>query len=775
MAMGGINLAPLQTEIRVSLENFRTQMDQVVSTATQAANQASERLSSINKAGEKMSDVGNSLTTHVTAPILALGVAAVKVAGDTEESFAKLRGQLGLTKDETEQLKSVSMNLYEGGFGESIEDCNNTLVVLQQNIKSVADMSNESKQSLAENIMTMNSLFGTTSEELTRTLSVMQNSGLDTDIEHAMDVLTYGFQNGANYSDELLDTMREYSPQFVKLGLSSEQAMNMLIQGAESGAFNLDKVGDAMKEFSIRAIDGSDTTKAGFEAIGLSADEMAQKFASGGDEATTAFQQILVGLAAIDDPVERNIAGVNLFGTMWEDLGPNVVTSLSQAKNSIEGIDGATKKAGEDLNNSFNTKLTSTVRQLKDALLPLGNTLLDMAKSILPSISAGIKGFSDKMNSLTDGQKKAVVAFGAFAAAIGPVLIIVGKLITSAVSIATAWSGISAAFGAASVAAGGTGAALTAIVTGPIAMVIAGVAALALAIATDFGGIRECISSIMTSINTIITAIWTAITNAWNNDLNGIRTITTDVFNIIQTIFSTAFSVISSLFQAFSAAFQGDWSGCWSAVQNIASTIWEAIKSLIGQALNLIVDIILGIAASILNAALTAFNAAKDGASQSWEALKSWFSSAVNDPVGTLQGIGSALYSAGASVFTKILDGFKSAWSSITSWVEEKISWIKSKVTIFNDEKSKMNDGGSSGEDGFNYNGLSYVPFDGYNARLHKGERVLTADENKAYNAGQLSNGGGNGGITLNIENFNNNRKTDVKQLAEELEFYRKK
>lgn len=34
---------------------------------------------------------------------------------------------------------------------------------------------------------------------------------------------------------------------------------------------------------------------------------------------------------------------------------------------------------------------------------------------------------------------------------------------------------------------------------------------------------------------------------------------------------------------------------------------------------------------------------------------------------------------------------------------------------------------------GFHYNGLDYVPFDGYNARLHEGERVLTKKENKEY------------------------------------------
>lgn len=43
-----------------------------------------------------------------------------------------------------------------------------------------------------------------------------------------------------------------------------------------------------------------------------------------------------------------------------------------------------------------------------------------------------------------------------------------------------------------------------------------------------------------------------------------------------------------------------------------------------------------------------------------------------------------------------------------------------------------------------NYNGLSYVPFDGYVARLHKGERVLTAEESKDYTQGSNNANGVN-------------------------------
>jgi hypothetical protein len=38
--------------------------------------------------------------------------------------------------------------------------------------------------------------------------------------------------------------------------------------------------------------------------------------------------------------------------------------------------------------------------------------------------------------------------------------------------------------------------------------------------------------------------------------------------------------------------------------------------------------------------------------------------------------------------------------------------------------------------DGSNKNGLSFVPFDGYISELHRGERVLTAEENKRFSTG---------------------------------------
>lgn len=117
--------------------------------------------------------------------------------------------------------------------------------------------------------------------------------------------------------------------------------------------------------------------------------------------------------------------------------------------------------------------------------------------------------------------------------------------------------------------------------------------------------------------------------------------------------------------------------------------------------------------------------------------------------------IGSQLYNAGRSIFQSLWNGIKSIGESILGWVSDfagKIgSFVSGIIDGFQNIVSGANEAKSAARsvDGKHANGLDYVPYNGYVAELHEGERVLTKQQNKEYNEGKA----GQGGDTFNFYN----------------------
>lgn len=64
----------------------------------------------IASTGKALSTVGGSLTKSVTLPLVGIGTAAVKTAGDFEAAMSQVQATLGITADATSELDGAVVN-----------------------------------------------------------------------------------------------------------------------------------------------------------------------------------------------------------------------------------------------------------------------------------------------------------------------------------------------------------------------------------------------------------------------------------------------------------------------------------------------------------------------------------------------------------------------------------------------------------------------------------------------------------------------------------------
>ncbi len=203
-------------------------------------------------------------------------------------------------------------------------------------------------------------------------------------------------------------------------------------------------------------------------------------------------------------------------------------------------------------------------------------------------------------------------------------------------------------------------------------------------------------------------------------------------------------AVIQAFFdniKLFIAELQAFWDEHGEQISRAVSIVWEHIKEAVESAMKIIkgaIDLVMGIISGDWERVWNGFKAILEGA---FELIEKALDIALNALVGILKGATRLFFNAGKAMFQGVWDGMKSVWSSITNWVNDKVKWLTDKLAFWRKSEKEMSSGGSSRADGSHAGGLAYVPFDGYRAILHKGERVLTAEENQGGLAAEIVNG----------------------------------
>lgn len=554
-------------------------------------------------AGDAFTSAGETLTKSVTAPLAAVGTAAIKFSSDSQNAFQQFAAATGTATDEMGKYKDMINNVYKDNFGESINDVAEAMATVNQNMSYLDD---SALQRCTEYAYTLSDTFGYDVAESTRAAdTLIKNYGVSA--REAFNLITQGAQSGMDYSGEMIDSINEYSVQFKKLGLDAEDMFSIFANGAQNGAFNLDKVGDAVKEFSIRAIDGSDTTKQGFEALGMDAAKMAEKFGAGGDTAKEAFNEVIKGLASMDDPVAQSTAGVNLFGTMWEDLGPQVITSMSTASDAIDKSRESVEELANVKYDTLSGALGGLWRTIQvDVLQPIGNQLI-------PYVTKGINAiqkFTDKWNKLGPATQKTIVKFAAVAAAAGPVLLGFGKVSTGIGTLVSDTGKIGSVLKKLTGASGLYG--LAKVMTGPFGIAAAAVAATALLIYKNW----DRIAPILQKIGDRFVEFWQTVKPQLEPFIEFVEKIASylketfgpvveEIFNFagefIVGTFDTIGVAIDALLTMFegiisflSGVFKTDWESVWNGCKEFVGTAFSGLADMVKVPINAVISIVNG-------------------------------------------------------------------------------------------------------------------------------------------------------------------------------------
>lgn len=175
-----------------------------------------------------------------------------------------------------------------------------------------------------------------------------------------------------------------------------------------TNTFSIDKVGDAVKEFNIRVKDGSKTTSDAFKSLGLDATDMARQFAEGGESANQAFYTVVEQLQQIEDPLQRNTIGVQLFGTQFEDLEANVLPVLAGMKDGALNTAGALSQIAEVKYDDISSGLEGVKRSLEGVFLDTSSEMASGITGIFTDLSNNINAANGNFSLISEAIGDAV-------------------------------------------------------------------------------------------------------------------------------------------------------------------------------------------------------------------------------------------------------------------------------------------------------------------------------------------------------------------------------
>ncbi|MED9891318.1 phage tail tape measure protein [Ruminococcus champanellensis] len=671
-------------ETEQELQNLQREAE-ASSTALAKLGQAGEML---EKAGDKIADVGTTLTTHVTVPIAAAGTAAVKTAADFDSAMSKVSAVSGATGDDLQALrdKAREMGAKTKFSASEAADAMNYMAMagwktgdMLEGIEGIMNLAAASGEDLA-----------TTSDIVTDALTAFGMTADDS--AHFADVLAAASSNANTNVSMMGETFKYCAPVAGALVFSCEdtaQAIGLMansgIKSTQAGtalrtimntlAGDVKICGDSIGEVEI-ATTNADGSMRDLNDI-LADCRSAFSQLSESEQASAA--QALVGKNAMS-------GFLALMNAAPGDID-KLQNAIATCSDEVDGYNGVTEKMAAVMQDNLAGQLTILKSQLQELAISFGEILMPAIRSIV----SRIQGLIDKFNALSPATKETIVKIALVAAALGPLLVVVGKtmvgvskLMKFVSNLPTIIAGAKAAFTSFGAVIGG--------ISAPVVAVIAVVAALVAAFVhlwrtnEDF---RNKITAIWEQIKSIFSGFCQGIVdriNALGFDFKNITEVIKAVWDglckFLKPIFEGQFQQIANTFKAvtdiilsildiFVGIFTGDWSRVWDGIKGIFAAVWNFIKDTLKNALNMICGIFGTDLGEVKEFWVNVWTSIKNFFVNIWNGIKNFVSTVLN-----------AIKNFFTTIWTGIKNFFVGIWTAIYNDVSAKINLIKTIITV---------------------------------------------------------------------------------------------
>ena len=381
----------------------------------------------VKKFGDNMAKAGKTLSTHVTAPIVAAGAKGVQAFAEVDKTMQLTNKTMGNGAKEagvlSDAMKSAAANSTFGmsdaatatlNFARAGLDAEQAAAALAPSMNLAAGEGGELDTVSAGLVATINGFHGS-----------FEDAG-----KYA-DVFAAACNNSALDVNSLSSAMSVAAPIFASAGYSVNDAALYMGVMANNG-IEADKAANSLKTGIARLVSPAKEGAEMMKQLGISVTN-----SDGSMKDSVTIQKELHDAFSKLSESEQIAAASAIFGknqmAPWLALINTAPEDVDKLNTSLGDCAGTTDEMSDAMMKGFGGSL----EKLKSTLDVLVTTIGERLAPHISKFTEKIQDLADKFNALSPEMQDKIIKFAAIAAAIGPVILVIGKFTAAIGSIMT--------------------------------------------------------------------------------------------------------------------------------------------------------------------------------------------------------------------------------------------------------------------------------------------------------------------------------------------------